>query len=83
MDKDKIKQYVSQIGGLLGLLYLALQSSGIEVPLLNPEHVQPWINFLMVLVPGAFTLYGVYKNSYLIKPKAKMQEEYLKEKGLK
>ena len=43
--KDKIKQYISQFGGMLALLYLALQASGIEVEYLNPDHVQPWINF--------------------------------------
>lgn len=35
MEKDKIKQYISQFGGMLALLYLALQASGIEVEFLN------------------------------------------------
>ena len=61
MEKDKIKQYISQFGGMLALLYLALQASGIEVEYLNPDHVQPWINFLMVFIPALIGLYGVYK----------------------
>ena len=31
METDKIKQYISQFGGMIALLYLALQASGIEV----------------------------------------------------
>lgn len=83
MSTDKIKQYIATIGGMLGLLYLALQSSGIEIEYLTPEHVQPWINFLMVFVPLLFAAYGQYKNTYLIRKKAKNQEKVLKEKGLK
>ena len=51
---------------MLALLYLALQASGIEVEFLNPDHVQPWINFLMVFIPALIGLYGVYKNSYIL-----------------
>ena len=67
METDKIKQYISQFGGMLALLYLALQASGIEVEFLNPDHVQPWINFLMVFIPALIGLYGVYKNSYILR----------------
>ena len=83
MEKDKIKQYISQFGGMLALLYLALQASGIEVEYLNPDHVQPWINFLMVFIPALIGLYGVYKNSYILRKKSRKQEKVLKDNNLK
>ena len=78
MEKDKIKQYISQFGGMVALLYLALQASGIEVDFLNPDHVQPWINFLMVFIPALIGLYGVYKRK-----KSREQEKVLKDNNLK
>lgn len=83
MESDKIKQYISQFGGMIALLYLALQASGIEVEFLNPDHVQPWINFLMVFIPFLIGIYGVYKNSYILRKKSREQEKVLKENNLK
>ena len=83
METDKIKQYISQFGGMLALLYLALQASGIEVEFLNPDHVQPWINFLMVFIPSLIGLYGVYKNSYILHKNSREQEKVLKDNNLK
>lgn len=83
MDTDKIKQWISLIGGVLGALYLALQSTGIDVTWLQPERVSAWLDFFTTLIPFVLVGYGLYKNTYLIKGKAKVQEEYLKEKGLK
>ena len=83
METDKIKQYISQFGGMIALLYLALKASGIEVEFLNPDHVQPWINFLMVFIPALIGLYGVYKNSYILRKKSREQEKILKDNNLK
>ncbi|WP_436860528.1 phage holin [Staphylococcus caeli] len=83
MNNDKIKQLIAMIGGFLGALYLALNASGVSAEWINPQKVDLWVNVLNTGLPIALTFYGVYKNTYLIKPKAKVQEEYLKEKGLK
>ncbi|WP_419791569.1 phage holin [Staphylococcus chromogenes] len=81
--EDKIKQYVALIGGFLGALYLALQASGISVEFINPQKVDAWINVINMGLPLVLVLYGVWKNTYLLKAKAKEQEKVLKEKGLK
>lgn len=81
--EDKIKQYVALIGGFLGALYLALQASGISVEFINPQKVDAWINVINMGLPLVLILYGVWKNTYLVKAKAKEQEKVLKEKGLK
>lgn len=83
MNTDKIKQFVALIGGFLGALYLALTASGISAEWINPQKVDLWVNVLNTGVPIVLTLYGVYKNTFIIKHSAKMQEEYLKEEGLK
>lgn len=83
MNTDKIKQFVALIGGFLGALYLALNASGISAEWINPQKVDLWVNVLNTGVPIALTFYGVYKNTFIIKHKAKVQEEYLKEEGLK
>lgn len=83
MNADKIKQFIALIGGFLGALYLALNSSGISAEWINPHKVDAWVNVLNTGLPIALTFYGVYKNTFIIKHSAKVQEEYLKEKGLK
>lgn len=81
--EDKIKQYVALIGGFLGALYLAFQASGISVEFINPQKVDAWINVINTGLPLVLVAYGVWKNTYLVKSKAKEQEQVLKEKGLK
>ncbi|PTF68157.1 phage holin [Staphylococcus chromogenes] len=81
--EDKVKQFIALIGGFLGALYLALQASGISVEFINPQKVDAWINVINTGLPLALVAYGVWKNTYLVKSKAKEQEQVLKEKGLK
>lgn len=81
--EDKIKQYVALVGGFLGALYLALQASGISAEFINPQKVDAWINVINTGLPLVLVAYGVWKNTYLVKSKAKEQEQVLKEKGLK
>lgn len=83
MNTDKVKQFVALIGGFLGALYLALNASGISAEWINPQKVDLWVNVLNTGVPIALTFYGVYKNTFIIKHSSKVQEEYLKEEGLK
>ncbi|WP_381420235.1 phage holin [Staphylococcus hyicus] len=81
--EDKIKQYIALIGGFLGSLYLALRASGIDAEWINPQAIDAWTNVVLTGLPLAIVFYGVWKNTYLIKSKAKKQEQVLKEKGLK
>lgn len=81
--EDKIKQFIGLIGGFLGTLYLALNASGISAEWINPQKVDAWINVINTGLPLALVLYGVWKNTFIIKKSARDQEKYLKEKGLK
>lgn len=83
MTADKLKQYIGLVGGMLGALYLALKSSGFELAILDPNKLSAWENFATSLIPFIIAIYGVYKNSYVIKKHSKAQEEYLKENNLK
>lgn len=83
MKKDKIKQFVALIGGFLGALYLALNTSGISAEWINPQKVDAWVNVLNTGIPIALTFYGVYKNSFIITDKAKEQEKKLEELNMK
>lgn len=81
--EDKVKQFIALIGGFLGALYLALQSSGITADWLNPQAVDAWVNVLNTGVPLVLVAYGVWKNTFIVKKSAREQEQYLKNKGLK
>ncbi|MEX6311510.1 phage holin [Staphylococcus saprophyticus] len=83
MNADKLKQWIGLIGGMLSALYLALKASGIELAVLDPDKLNAWQNFATTLIPFVIAVYGVYKNTFIIKHSAKAQEEYLKEEGLK
>lgn len=83
MNKEKISQYVAMIGGFLGALYLALQSTGIEFLWFNQETIDAWMAVLNAGIPLVLVVYGVYKNQYVLTNKAKRQEAMLKEKNMK
>lgn len=83
MNKDKIKQFVAMIGGFLGALYLALQSTGIEFAWFNDASIEAWMAVLNAGIPMVLVAYGIYKNQYVLTNKAKRQESELKGKGLK
>lgn len=83
MTTDKLKQWIGLIGGMLSALYLALKASGIEITALDPDKLNAWQNFATTLIPFIIAAYGVYKNTYLIKGKAKAQEKVLKQNNMK
>jgi len=77
MSKEKVKQFVAMIGGFLGALYLALQTTGIEFPWFNVETIDAWMAVLNAGIPLAFVAYGIYKNQYLLTEKAREQEKHM------
>ena len=70
-------------GGFLGALLLFLQSIGVQWQWLNEDSIGSFTNLLMAGVPFILVAYGVYKNTYLLSHRAKMQEKELEKKGLK
>ncbi|WP_299514791.1 phage holin [uncultured Rummeliibacillus sp.] len=83
MTTEKLKQYIGLFGGWLGAVLLFLQSIGVTLAHFNNETIDAFVGVLEASVPFVLVAYGVYKNSYLLSKKAKIQEELLKKKGLK
>ena len=82
-EKDKAKQWIALVGGMLGALLLFLQSVGIEWSWFNAESINSFTVLLTALVPFILVVYGIYKNQYLLSKKAKEQEEVLKRNNMK
>lgn len=83
MTADKLKQYIGFFGGALGAVLLFLQSIGLTFTHFNDDTINAFVNVLESLIPFVLVAYGVYKNTYIVTNKAKIQENELKEKGLK
>ena len=80
---NKTTEWVALIGGVLSALLLFLRSIGIEALWFNEDTIGSFLNLLTTVIPLFFVFFGIYKNQYLITPKAKQQEEVLKKEGLK
>lgn len=83
MSADKLKQYIALFGGLLSAILLFLQALGIELSWFNDATIDAFVNVLMAAVPFILVIYGVWKNTYVVTNKARVQEAELKKKGLK
>lgn len=82
MEAEKLKQWIAMIGGALGALLLFLRSVDFELPWFNELSIEAFTNFLIAIAPLVAVGYGIWKNQYLVKKKAKAQEQLLKEKGM-
>lgn len=83
MTADKLKQYIALFGGLLSAVLLFLQAVGVELAWFTQSSIDSFVNVLIAAIPFALILYGLYKNTYLLTPKARKQEDELKKRGLK
>ena len=83
MEADKLKQLVALFGGWLSALLLYLGTLNVKFEWFDQNSITALETFLMATIPFAIALYGVYKNSYRLSKKARMQEETLKKNGLK
>ena len=83
MTADKLKQHIALFGGALSALYFFLQSLDIKLGSFNEVTIESFVAFLTALIPLILIGYGIWKNQYLVTKKAKVQEEVLKQKGLK
>lgn len=83
MTIEKLKQYIGFFGGLLSAVLLFLKSINVIVPWYTEETIGSFVNALLATIPFVLVIYGVWKNSYIVTKKAKEQEKFLKEKGLK
>lgn len=80
---DKLKQHVALFGGWLSAVLLFLGTINVEFEWFNVESIGAFEVVLMASVPFVIALYGIWKNTYLVRKRAKEQERVLKQRGLK
>lgn len=83
MSADKLKQYIGLFGGLLSAVLLFLGTLNVEFKWFNTSSIESFTAVLIAMIPFVIAIYGVWKNSYVLTDKAKVQEEVLKRNGLK
>lgn len=83
MDKDKISQYIALFGGWLSAVLLFLGTLNVKFEWFNQESIDAFVVVLIAAIPFFLIIYGVWKNTYLVRKRAKEQERLLKHRGLK
>ncbi len=83
MTGDKLKQYVALFGGWLSAVLLFLGTLNVSFEWFNQNSIDAFVVVLGTSIPFVFVMYGVWKNTYLVKKNAKEQEELLKRQGMK
>lgn len=83
MTEDKLKQYVALFGGWLSAVLLFLGTLNIKFEWFTVDAISAFVVVLTATIPFVLIGYGVWKNTYLIRQKAKAQEVVLKRNGLK
>lgn len=83
MTADKLKQYVALFGGWLSAILLFLGTLNVTFDWFNQESIDAFVVVLIASIPFVLVLYGVWKNTYLVKKQAIAQENVLKRNGLK
>lgn len=83
MNTDKLKQYVALFGGWLSAILLFLGTLNVSFDWFNQESIDAFVVVLGASIPFILVLYGIWKNTYLVRKKAKAQENVLKRNGLK
>lgn len=82
-NTDAAKEIAKLVTGWLGAAAGVLATLNIKYEWLTPESINAFGLFLIATVMLVTTVYGVYKNSYVMTKKAKMQSNVLKQRGLK
>lgn len=83
MTTDKLKQYIGLFGGWLSAILLFLGTLNVKFEWFNQESINAFVVVLIASVPFILVIYGVWKNTYLVRKKAREQERMLKRQGLK
>lgn len=83
MTGDKLKQYVALFGGWLSAVLLFLGTLNVSFEWFNQDSIDAFVVVLGTSIPFVLVMYGVWKNTYLVKKNAKEQEELLKRQGMK
>ncbi|WP_421100943.1 phage holin, partial [Sporosarcina psychrophila] len=76
---DKLKQYVALFGGWLSAVLLFLGTINVKFEWFNQESIDAFVVVLIAAVPFFLIIYAVWKNTYLVRKRAKEQERVLKQ----
>lgn len=79
----KTSEVITLLGAALSALLLFLQSLGLELTWFTDKTIELFVNSLIATATFSLTLYGVYKNTYVLTKKARKQNKVLQDKGLK
>jgi SPP1 family holin len=77
------KDILTLVGGFLSALLFFFGTVGITFSWFTENSINAFIWVLSAFVTLVVNVYAVYKNTYVITKKARMQKEELKKKGLK
>lgn len=77
------KDIFTLVGGFLSALLFFLGTIGVTFSWFTEESINAFIWVLAAFVTLVINLYAVYKNTYVLTKKARIQKEELKKKGLK
>lgn len=78
-----MKDILTLLGGFLSALLFFLSSIGIKYSWFTNESIDAFIWVLSAFITLVINVYAVYKNTYVITRKARVQKKVLKRKGLK
>lgn len=81
--KDNIKEISILVTGFLSALMGFLATLNIEFQWLSEASINAFGVFLVATIVLIVAVYSIYKNTFVVTKKAKMQKEELKRKGLK
>lgn len=83
MTGDKLKQYVALFGGWLSAVLLFLGTLNVSFEWFSQNSIDAFVVVLGASIPFIIVIYGIWKNTYLVKKNAKEQEKLLKRQGMK
>ena len=78
-----LKDILTLVGGFLSALLFFFGTIGITFSWFTVDSINAFILVLSAFITLVINVYAIYKNTYVITKKARMQKEELKNKGLK
>ena len=78
-----IKDTLTLLGGFLSALLFFFSTIGISFNWFTEDSINAFIWVLSAFITLVVNLYAVYKNTYVLTKKARIQKEELKKNGLK
>ncbi|QED49336.1 phage holin [Cytobacillus dafuensis] len=78
-----IKDMATLIGGFLTALLLFFGTIGVSFEWFTQDSINAFVVLISAAIALGINLYAVYKNTYVLTKKAKLQKEFLERNNLK